>query len=182
MKHTTAEKSGKKKVTLLLLLCALIVFSAVMFSQRTIPRPDTNLEFRICDNVDGFDFSEYQPRFGLRGGREYYGKGYEPTVNENGEQVDPEHCVIYTVTAYPDYASGTSHITRITITDPTVHIWGLTVDASSTEIMTVMEENGFRHSMNDVGLTYTRGKISIRFSKGCITVSTKVTNYFGIQF
>ena len=182
MKLTTAEKTGKKRHALLLLLCALIVFSAVMFSKRTVPIPETNLEFWICENVDGFDFSEYQPRFGLMGGREYYGTGYVPTINEDGMQVDPAHCVIYTVTAYPDYASGKSHITRITITDPDIHIWGLTVDASSTDIMTVMEQNGFRHSTNDIGLTYTRGDISIRFSKGCITVSANVTNFFGIQF
>lgn len=172
----------KKKSVFLVLACAAILISVLTFSQRTVPRPETDLEFWICDNVNDFDFSEYQPRFGLMGGREYYGKGYQPTVDENGEQIDPAHCVIYTVTAYPDYASASSHITRITITDPNVRIWGLTVDASSTDIMTVMEQNGFRHSTTDIGLTYKRGKISIRFSRGSITVSADVTNIFGIQF
>lgn len=172
----------KKKSVFLLLACAVILLSVLTFSQRTVPRPETDLEFWICDNVNDFDFSEYQPRFGLMGGREYYGKGYQPSVGENGEQIDPVHCVIYTVTAYPDYASASSHITRITITDPNVRIWGLTVDASSTDIMTVMEQNGFRHSTTDIGLTYKRGKISVRFSRGSITVSADVTNIFGIQF
>ncbi|MBR5871604.1 MAG: hypothetical protein IKZ09_11275 [Clostridia bacterium] len=172
----------KKKSVFLLLACAVILLSVLTFSQRTVPRPETDLEFWICDNVNDFDFSEYQPRFGLMGGREYYGKGYQPSVGENGEQIDPAHCVIYTVTAYPDYASASSHITRITITDPNVRIWGLTVDASSTDIMTVMEQNGFRHSTTDIGLTYKRGKISVRFSRGSITVSADVTNIFGIQF
>ena len=174
----------KKKQLLLLFTCAVVLICAAIFSQRTVIQPDTNLEFWICDNVDDFDFSEYRPRFGLMGGREYYGKGYLPAFNENREQIDPEHCVIYTVTAYPDYASGKSHITRITISDPDVHIWGLTVNASSTDIMNVMERNGFRHTASDTsaGLTYTRGKVSIRFSRGSITVSVKVTNFFGIQF
>ena len=169
---------------MLLFLClgAILLFVMVFFFPRGVPCPETNLEFWICDNVDGFDFSEYQPRFGLMGGWEYYGKGYVPSIDEDGIQIDPAHCVIYTVTAYPDYASGKQHITRITITDPNIQIWGLTVDASSTDIMTVMEQHGFRHSITDIGLTYRRGNISIRFSKGCITVSAEVTNFFGIQF
>lgn len=181
MKIASAEKP-KKRVLLLLCSGTLLLLAMIIFFPKDVPSPETNLEFWICDNVDGFDFSEYQPRFGLMGGQEYYGKGYVPTIDENGMQIDPAHCVIYTVTAYPDYASGKSHITRITITDPAIHIWGLTVDASSTDIMTVMEQNGFRHSTTDFGLTYTRGDISIRFSKGCITVSAEVTNIFGIQF
>ena len=149
MKRTTAEKTIRKRYLPLLFLCAFLLLAAIIFAQRSVPSPETNLEFWICDNVNDFDFSEYQPRFGLMGGREYYGKGYQPSVGENGEQIDPAHCVIYTVTAYPDYASASSHITRITITDPNVRIWGLTVDASSTDIMTVMEQNGFRHSTTE---------------------------------
>ena len=182
MKRTTAEKTIRKRYLLLLFLCAFLLFAVVIFAQRSVPSPETNLEFWICDNVDGFDFSEYRQRFGLMGGREFYGTGYVPTTDEDGRQTDPAHCVIYTVTAYPDYASGKQHITRITITDPNIQIWGLTVDASSTDIMTVMEQHGFRHSINDIGLTYRRGNISIRFSKGCITVSAEVTNMFDIQF
>lgn len=182
MKIASTEKPTNKRYLLLLCICIILLLAAIIFFPKGVPSPETNLEFWICDNVDGFDFSEYQPRFGLMGGREYYGKGYVPITDEDGMQIDPALCVIYTVTAYPDYASGKQHITRITITDPDIHIWGLTVDASSTDIMTVMEQNGFRHSTNDIGLTYTRGDISIRFSKGCITVSANVTNFFGIQF
>ncbi len=108
-------------VVILFLLCA--VCGVIIFANRTPHRPDTDLEFWICDNVDDFDFSGYQPRFGLMGGREYYGTGYSPGTDENGQQTDPEHCVIYTVTAYPDYSSGQSHITGITVTDPAVAIW-----------------------------------------------------------
>ena len=98
---------------IIIVLCAAIFI--IGYTNNKVPRPDTNLEFWICDNVETVDFFDYQEKFGLMGGREYYGSGYIPTTNENGEQIDPEHCVTYTVTSYPDYSSGKSHITRIAI-------------------------------------------------------------------
>ena len=71
MKRTTAEKPIRKRYLLLLFLCAFLLLAVVIFAQRSVPSPETNLEFWICDNVDGFDFSEYRQRFGLMGGREY---------------------------------------------------------------------------------------------------------------
>ena len=68
-----------------------------------LSQPITNLEFWIAENVDDVDFSKYQIKYGMMGGTEYYGTGYVPTVDEYGQQIDPEHCVIYTVTSYPDY-------------------------------------------------------------------------------
>jgi len=149
-----------------------------------LPRPETDLEFWIAENVDNVDFSEHEPKYGIMGGREYYGSGYVPTVDENGEQRDPEQCVIYTVTSYPDYSSGKSHITRILITDPTVKVYGLTFNSSKEDIKSTMESNGFKlkEYENSNGQRFEKGKFYIRFSEKSIVISANVTNILGIQF
>ena len=145
---------------------------------------ESDLEFWICDEVTDFDFSAYQPRFGLMGGREYYGTGYVPEINEDGMQIDPKYAVIYTVTSYPDYASRKQHITRIAVTDPTVHVFGLTLQSTRDEITAAMQNYGFARKEYDnaVGLTFVRGKITVHFTDTCITVRAEVTNFWGIQF
>ena len=162
---------------IIIVLCAAIFI--IGYTNNKEPRPDTNLEFWICDNVETVDFSDYQKKFGLMGGREYYGSGYIPTTNENGEQIDPEHCVIYTVTSYPDYSSGKSHITKITITDPAVELFGLTLNSSKNDIHSTMENNGFKLKGY---YEYEKGKVHIRFTDNCIMISVDVSNFFGIQF
>ena len=63
-------------LTALLLLFTLIGCSAIP------EKPETDLEFWIAENVDDVDFSGRQERYGLMGGREYYGSGYVPTTDE----------------------------------------------------------------------------------------------------
>ena len=169
----------KKKLVWALLLPLIIVL--IFYISNWIPKKDTNLEFWIAENVENVDFTNYQEKFGLMGGREYYGTGYVPTTNENGEQVDPVECVIYTVTAYPDYISNISHITSIYITDPSVTVYGLTLTSSADEVKTIMKSNGFKKS-KDRNNTYTKGKVSISFSEEFIRINVKVSNLFRIQF
>lgn len=167
------------KKFVLLLAVLFCVLTVVGCSGGNLSRPDTNLEFWICDNVEDFDFSGYQEKSGLMGGREYYGTGYTPSTNANGEQIDPEHCVIYTVTAYPDYSSKKSHITGISITDPAVEVYGLTLNSTVWEINSTMEQNGFKMKGYK---TFVKGKVSIRFTEECIRINADVTNFWGIQF
>lgn len=169
-----------KKIVLLftVFLCAWMLVGC---SGGKLSRPDTDLEFWICDNVDDFDFSGYEQKHGLMGGRAYYGTGYTPATNENGEQIDPEHCVIYTVTSYPDYSSKKKHITSISITDPAVELFGITLSSSIGEVHAAMEENGFKQKGSH-GTTYVNGKVSIRFTNDCIIISVDVTNIWGIMF
>jgi len=173
------KKRTRIAVVILALLC--VTFGVIAFANLPPERPDTDLEFWICDNVDDFDFSGYQPLFGLMGGREYYGTGYSPGTDENGQQTDPKHCVIYTVTAYPDYSSGQSHITGITVTDPAVAIWGLTTESSHVEIEAVMQNNGYKRQTTG-GITYRKGKVTVRFTEGVITIRAEVTNRLGLLF
>ena len=93
----------------ILLLAAILCFSGYTTEKpndniNDLSQPLTNLEFWIAQNVDNVDWSKYQEKYGIMGGREFYGTGYTLTLDESGQQVDPEHCVIYTVTSYPDYS------------------------------------------------------------------------------
>ena len=171
----------KKRICLWLLLACMLSVAGCSSALQSKP---SDLEFWIGENVDSVDFSAYQQRYGLMGGREYYASGYVPTVDENGEQKDPECCVIYTVTSYPDYSSKKKHITRITITDPAVEVYGLSIGSAAAEIESVMNSNGFKRQSeaNSVGQTYQNGKVTIRFSNDSILIHIKVTNLFGMQF
>ena len=165
------------------LICLAAVFAALWVGSRP-PKADTNLEFWIAEHVDDVDFSAYQEKYGLMGGRAYYGRGYAPLTGPNGEQLDPEHYVLYTVTSYPDYAGSRQHVTRIDITDPAVELYGVTLHSSAKEIDAAMKQHGFRQETqpNAVGQLYSKGKFSLRFADDAIHISVKVSNLLGIQF
>lgn len=172
----------KKILTFLLFFC--VCFGMTSCSQSKLERPtDTNLEFWIAENVDEVNFSKYQIKYGMFGGAAYYGLNYSPTLNENGEQVDPVYCVIYTVTAYPDYCNREKHVTSISITDPSVNVYGLTVESSLEEFDSVMGDKGF--TIDKVNENYhraVRGKFVFSMSEGELLLSVKVSNRFGIEF
>ena len=144
----------------------------------------TNLEFWIADNVDNFDFSEHQQKYGLMGGDEYYGKSYTPTYDEYNQQVDPEHCVIYTITSYPDYSDKEKHISRIAITDPLVTLYGLiNVNSTEEEFTRVMEANGFTvERTGAVGLIAKKGDYSISLCLNELVIRVDIKNEHGIIF
>ena len=117
------------------------------------------------------------------GGREYYGTGYVPTLDENGQQVDPEHCVIYDVTSYPDYSDREQHITYIYITDPAVEFCGISLNSSLAEFKLAMQEQGFViTSALGNSCTAKKGKYWISFSKEAIRISVEVENETGMIF
>ena len=166
------------------ILTAIFLFALFGCGEKGVEKPDTNLEFWICDNVNDIDLSDCKERYGIMGGREYYGSAYTPTTDENGTQVDPEECVIYTITSYPDYSDKAKHITRITITDPAVNVFGLTVKSTKDEIRTTMDDHGFSltESGNSYGLSFRKGKISFRFYDNCIVIAADVSNKSNIIF
>ena len=167
-----------KKLLLILLPIILLLPSC---SPR-LSEPEHDLEFWITQDVNDFDFSSYQPKYGIMGGREYYGTGYVPTLGEDGQQIDPEHCVIYTVTNYPDYSSNSLCITRITITDPAVTLYGLSLASTPEEIRSTMTAQGFTVTESGTALKAEKDNLRFTFSKDAITVSAEVTNHFGIIY
>lgn len=166
-------------------LISLIILTISFTSCVVVPleEPEHNLEFWIGENVDDFDFSTYQKKYGLMGGVAYYGMGYVPTYGEYNEQIDPEYCVIYTITSYPDYSSKALAITRIYITDPNIELYGLSLNSSKEEVKYTFENMGFdieEHgeerivaSKNRYIFTFTNTEIQIRFD---------VSNRQGIVF
>ena len=164
------------------LLCCLIGCNQDDIND--LSEPPSNLEFWIAENVDDVDFSNYQIKYGMMGGTEYYGTGYVPTIDENGQQVDPEHCVLFTVTSYPDYSSKSQHITYISITDPSIEVYGLTINSTQAEIRYQMEEkNGY--VIEELGgntLVARKGDYTFSFSPNEITLRVNVTNKQGIIF
>lgn len=135
-----------KKASTFVLIAALIL-AAVCFcgcASNYLPKPETNLEFWIAENVAEVDFSEYEEKWGFFGGSAYYGKGYIPSFDEYGNQIDPEKCVIYSVTAYPDVMSGTKYITEIYITDPEIELYGISLNSSFEAFEEHICEHGFK--------------------------------------
>ncbi|MBO4983841.1 MAG: hypothetical protein J6D23_07255 [Clostridia bacterium] len=175
-----------KKVLALAIM--LLAFCLVGCSQNDdindLAQPQTNLEFWIAENVDNVDFSDYQIKYGMMGGTEYYGTGYIPEVDENRQQTDPKHCVLYTVTSYPDYSSKTLHITYISITDPSIEFYGLSLNSTQEEIRYQMEEKqGFAiEKLGDNTLIARKGDYTFSFSKDIIRISVNVTNKEDIVF
>ena len=170
-----------KRILLIILALAacLTVFSSC---GQQISEPTHDLEFWITESVVDFDFSSYQPKYGIMGGFEYYGQGYVPTLGEDGVQVDPEHCVIYTVTNYPDYSSNSLCITRIEITDPEVKVYGLSLSSTADEIRSVMSSEGFAVTGTDTAIRAEKGNIRFIFSRHSIMISAEVTNRLGIIY
>ena len=177
------EDADMKKIATLL-LCIVVLLTLVGCSSNKLEKPETNLEFWIGENVDGIDFTNYQMKYGMFGGNMYYGTGYVPTLDENEQQVDPEHCVIYTVTSYPDYMNKAQHVTRIEITDPEIELYGLSINSSKEDIKNVMEEQGFTVIEGEYGITAEKGKFTFNFNKhsNSITIRVEVTNRLGIVF
>ncbi len=175
------------KKLFVLLLVFLMLLSFARCSLNSLEKPETNLEFWIGENVDDVDFSMYQEkyRYGFMGsGKQYYGTGYTPTTDENGHQVSPEHCVIYTVAPFPDYTSKKCHITGISISDPDITVYGLTINSPSDDIESTMKSNGFKSvEIGNLGRKeWVKGKYHLGFSDGHIYINVDVSNFWGIQF
>lgn len=161
------------------LLCLLLGISLIGCGSSVPEKPETELEFWIAENVDDFDFSSYQEKYGMFGGRQYYGSGYVPETDDDGTQKDPEHCVIYTVTSYPDYSSGKLHVTGIRITDPSVKVYGLSVNSPISAWDAELERQGFKVKKSGEA---EKGKITFRYGNGSVTILAEVTNRWGIVF
>lgn len=147
------------------------------------PKQNKKLEFWICENVDNVDFSKYPEKFGLFGGREYYGTGYITAFDDYNQPIAPEHFVLYTVTSYPDYSDKEQHITRIYITDPNVEFYGIHLNSSFEEFERLVAEQGFVITgSNENYRTAEKGKISIKITKDWIRIYAEVENKEGIDY
>ncbi len=178
----------KKLFLPLMLICIALFATAGCTSNKILDRPeDTSLEYWVAQDVSGADFSgNYQVPYAF-GADVYYGKGYLPEeINEDSVIIQPEHCVVYTVTAYPDYSSGGRFVTRIEITDPQISVYGITCDSDLRDFDETFKNLGC--TVQDKGLlhiaTYGRFKIALASygEENTLTVWVEVTNKQGIVF
>ena len=162
----------------------IFTFNAcALFKTDNLEKPVTNLEFWIGENVDGVDFSAHQEKYGIMGGREYYGTGYTPTKDENGQQIDPAYCVIYTITSYPDYSDKAQHVTSIYISDPAIELYGITLNSTFEEFEYAVKNAGFEITDSNENYRIAKqGKYSITFTNEDIRIRVEVTNKMHIVF
>ena len=174
---------NKTRFTILSLFLAIVLcLPAFSSCGKRLAEPEYDLEFWITENVDDFDFSGHVQKYGIFGGFEYYGKDYIPTIDDDGQQIDPEHCVIYTLTNYPDYSSNSLCVTRIKITDPAVKVYGLSMTSTHEEIRSTMTAEGFTVTESGTALKAEKDNLRFTFSKDAIIVNAEVTNHFGIVY
>ena len=177
----------KKKILLLSAILSIVLCFCVGCSSKIPEKPDdTALEFLIAEDVSSVDFSEYIERVGVFGAYEYFGKGYRPIIEDN-EQILPQKYVIYTVGGYPDTSDEWNYITRIQITDPDIHVYGITCDTPLEEFDETMKELGYKIDKDtDTMHTATLGKVCFRLvsyeGEGKLSISVEVTNRWGIDY
>ena len=155
---------------------------------------DTTLEFWITDDVKDQDWSEYDEIYGWMGAREFLGSAYKKNADTDGSDQHPEHYVSYVITAWPDYADGGQFVTDITVTDPAVTVYGLTIESAYEEFDAVFQPLGYELSWSE-GAIKTRialkDGITFRLTRAVednpdvvpqIRISAEVTNREGIVF
>ena len=158
--------------------------------EKNLAKPDdTTLEFWITQKVSEDDFRNHYQVYDVFGAYEYYGYGYQPiNIADNHFGTPPEHCVIYTVSGYPDASDDFTHITRIDITDPTISIYGITCDSTFDEFDKTFTELGCDIDVTFNGYAHTAkyGKTRIDLKKfsdmQSLVISVNVTNKYGIVF
>ncbi len=130
-----------KRIIIVLLGACLILTACAS------PKPaalSDDLELSILQDVGSGDMSAFNEKYGMFGGRQYVPVRYELGTDEAGQQRLPAKYVLYTVTAWPDHRDGGSFVTNILITDPAVHVFGVTVNASAEEFIAAAKAFGLK--------------------------------------
>ena len=85
---------------------------------------------------------------GMFGGTMYTPLRYAVKLNDhgivNGKDDLPREHVTYTVTGYPDVLDSKQYVTGVEITDPAVHVFGITNRASAEEFMAAVTACGLK--------------------------------------
>lgn len=152
----------------LALLVPLVGLSGCSGNADYLEKPaDTNLDFWITQKVTWEDFSTYEAHGGMFGGELFYSKGSTPIRDSDHCVIkEPEVYVLYQVTAYPDYSDATTAVTAITIVDPAIHFYGISLSSSYAEFDQAVRAKGFTiHEEN--GAHYgTKGRLAFGFNPG----------------
>ena len=123
-------------------LILLIAVSALCSCGKEEKRQTEGLTYWILDEFSPSDGSGVHQIPGMMGGWMYVDDRYPLKLDEYGNSVVPDVCVLYTVTAWPDFSDGNKVVTRIDISDPGVSVFGVTLDTEADEFENIMSENG----------------------------------------
>ena len=155
---------------------------------------DTTLEFWITEDVKDQDWAGHDEIYGWMGAREFLGSAYKKNPDTDGSDQHPEHYVSYVITAWPDYADGGQFVTDITVTDPAVKVYGLSIASTFEEFDAVFEPLGYELSWGEGAIktrVATKDGITFRLTRAVdgnpdvvpqIRISAAVTNREGIVF
>ena len=155
---------------------------------------NTSLEFWITEDVTGRDWTGHDEIYGWMGAREFLGSGYKKNEDADGLDQRPEHYVSYVITAWPDYADGGEFVTDITVTDPAVTVYGLTIASTYEEFDAVFEPLGYELSWGEGAIETrfaTKDGITFRLTRSVednpdvvpvFSITAVVTNREGIVF
>lgn len=155
---------------------------------------NTSLEFWITEDVKDRDWTGHDEIYGWMGAREFLGSGYKKNEDPTGSNQHPEHYVSYVITAWPDYADGGEFVTDITVTDPDVTVYGLTIESTYEEFDAVFEPLGYELSWSDGAIetrVATKNGITFRLTRAVddnpnvvpmFRISAEVTNREGIVY
>ena len=141
----------KKIIALTLLLCTLVLmFSSCgdlkrFINYEKIERPEnTNLEYWLLDTIDTDSLTKIEESTHYFTGS-FLSSKYQAKLDGNGQLVSPDEAVVYHVSKYPytDADWGSQRVARIDITDPTVYVWGVTINSTREEIIAAMEQAGY---------------------------------------
>ena len=158
----------------------LFIFLSSCAAGNFLKRPeDTNLAFWITQKVETEDFKDCTLLPGMFGGDMYLDSKYEAL--EGDMPSVPDIHVVYTVTKYPDYSSPDLYVTAISITDPTIYVYGLTINASDAQIEERMNELNYKNTEYG-SRKWEKNNCKINFLEGRIYMSAHVTNHNNIFF
>lgn len=168
-----------KKIALFFPIIPLLLSGCSL--NKFLKRPDdTNLEFWITESWSSEDFKNkgctYLP--GWFGAEEYLGSAYELIEDEEGHKEVPDIHVKYLRSGYPD-ARDSWKVTHIEITDPTIVVYGLSMNSSKEEVKNRMKELKFKE--NDYG-AFIKNNCTFTFSNEYIVINAPSTNRFHIVY
>lgn len=185
----------------LIRICALLFAAALVLCGAGCAKEEdpfytkpAGLDFWICEDAAGADFSGFNEIPGLVGAREYVNARYRlPPAEADGFQDYPEKYVSYKISAWPDLADGGEYVTQIVITDPSVKLFGVTVESTIDEFIEAMTAAGFsvreQSSGANVSIRFADspdGKYNIRFlingDERMLSVNAVVTNRDNIVY
>jgi hypothetical protein len=140
----------KKLITLTLLLCTLTLFLSSCGSQSAIPKPeDTNLECWLFDKPDEEKLTLIKSEYSYK---RYLGSGSEHLDGNIGYV---SNCVYYETTRASIGMMNKNRINHITITDPEITLWGLTINSTHDEVCAVLSQLGFGEQSWDEEFTFS---------------------------